>query len=67
MKRSLVAVEVVGAVLAWRDLAQRPDSQVRGKKRLWRKFVFLNPGKLAHLLATGATLTPAAAMSVRPR
>jgi hypothetical protein len=40
----LVAIEVVAATLAWRDLARRSDDQVRGNKNLWRVFVSLNPG-----------------------
>jgi hypothetical protein len=40
----LVAVQVVSAVLAWRDLAGRSDDQVRGKKKTWRLFMLLNPG-----------------------
>jgi len=40
----LVPFEVVLAVLAWRDLNRRTDEQVRGKKRLWRKFILINPG-----------------------
>jgi hypothetical protein len=40
----VVAVEVVAATLAWRDLARRSDDQVRGQKRLWRLFISLNPG-----------------------
>jgi hypothetical protein len=40
----VVPVQVVLAVLAWRDLSRRTDDQVRGKKLLWRLFVSLNPG-----------------------
>jgi len=40
----LVPVEIVLAVLAWRDLDQRTDDQVRGRTRLWRVFVLINPG-----------------------
>jgi hypothetical protein len=40
----LVPIEVVLAVLAWRDLDRRTDNQVRGKKRTWRVFVLINPG-----------------------
>jgi hypothetical protein len=43
----LLGVEVVGAVLAWRDLARRSDDQVRGPKNLWRAFTLLNPGNAA--------------------
>jgi hypothetical protein len=41
---AIVAVQLVSAVLAWRDLARRPVSQVRGKKQLWRIFIAVNPG-----------------------
>ncbi len=40
----IVPIQVIGAVLAWRDLAQRTDDQVRGNKRAWRVFVSINPG-----------------------
>jgi hypothetical protein len=40
----LVAVEVVSAVLAWRDLSRRSDDLVRGKKDVWRVFISINPG-----------------------
>ncbi len=40
----VVAVEVVAAVLAWRDLSRRSDYQVRGKKNAWRVFISINPG-----------------------
>ena len=39
-----VAVEVVSAVLAWRDLSRRSDDLVRGKKGVWRVFISINPG-----------------------
>lgn len=40
----LVAVEVVSAGLAWRDLARRSDDQVRGNRNAWRVFIVSNPG-----------------------
>ncbi len=40
----IVPVQIIGAVLAWRDLARRTDDQVRGNKRAWRVFVSINPG-----------------------
>lgn len=40
----IVPIQVALAVLAWRDLNRRDDSQVRGRKRLWRVFVVINPG-----------------------
>jgi len=40
----LVAVEVVSAALAWRDLSRRRDDQVRGRKKAWRAAMLLNPG-----------------------
>jgi hypothetical protein len=40
----IVPVQVVSAVLTWRDLGQRSDAQVRGNKRIWRVFVSINPG-----------------------
>ncbi|MBV8996825.1 MAG: hypothetical protein JO287_24670 [Pseudonocardiales bacterium] len=47
-KRLLVAIivpiQVVLAVLAWRDLAGRTDDQVWGRKGFWRAAVLLNPG-----------------------
>lgn len=41
---TIVPIEVICAVLAWRDLARRADNEVRGSKRAWRVFVSLNPG-----------------------
>jgi hypothetical protein len=40
----IVAAQVVSCALAWRDLAQRSDDQVRGRKNLWRVFITVNPG-----------------------
>jgi hypothetical protein len=40
----LVPIEVILAVLAWKDLARRTDEQVRGNKRMWRWFIAVNPG-----------------------
>ncbi|MEA2373356.1 MAG: hypothetical protein QOH12_3750 [Solirubrobacteraceae bacterium] len=40
----IVPIEVILAVLAWRDLASRTDGQVRGSKRMWRWLVVVNPG-----------------------
>ena len=40
----LVAVELVSAGYAWRDLARRPAESVRGSKNLWRAFIAANPG-----------------------
>jgi hypothetical protein len=40
----LVPVEICLSVLTWRDLNRRTDDQVRGKKRLWRLLVSINPG-----------------------
>ena len=41
---ALVAVQTVSAAFAYRDLAKRPDETVRGKKRMWRIIMALNPG-----------------------
>lgn len=41
---AVVAVELVSAVLAWRDLSRRSDSRVRGSKRFWRVAMCANPG-----------------------
>lgn len=41
---AVVAAQTVSSVLAWRDLARRPDVQVRGPKNLWRFLVTINPG-----------------------
>jgi hypothetical protein len=40
----LVLVQVISAVLAWRDLGGRTDDQVLGNKKTWRVFIVLNPG-----------------------
>jgi len=41
---ALVFVDLVMAVLAWRDLSQRSDEQVRGGHRFWRVAIIANPG-----------------------
>jgi hypothetical protein len=41
---AVVGVEVVSAVLGWRDLARRDATTVRGKKRMWRVLMAMNPG-----------------------
>jgi len=41
---TLVPIEVVLAVLAWRDLAERTDDQLWGNRNFWRVFVSINPG-----------------------
>jgi hypothetical protein len=40
----ILIIEVPLAVLAWRDLARRRDEDVRGRKKLWRTFILMNPG-----------------------
>ena len=40
----LAVVSFVSGVLAWRDLAGRPDDRVRGPRRLWKTLILLNPG-----------------------
>ena len=49
----VVAAELVSAVAAWRDLARRPDDQVRGRKIGWRVFIALNPGNSVGYWAFG--------------
>jgi hypothetical protein len=49
----LVAVEIVSAVLAWRDLDRRRDDQVRGNKHAWRAFISMNPGNSLIYWAAG--------------
>jgi hypothetical protein len=50
---AIVGLEVVSAAIAWRDLAQRPDCQVRGKKNLWRAAMLANPGNSLAYWALG--------------
>ena len=40
----IAVAQVVSCALAWRDLAQRSDGEVRGRKKLWRIFITVNPG-----------------------
>jgi hypothetical protein len=40
---AIVAAQTVSSALAWRDLARRPEAQVRGPKNLWRVIVTINP------------------------
>jgi hypothetical protein len=41
---AVVVAQMVSCALAWRDLAQRSEDQVRGRKNLWRVFITVNPG-----------------------
>ncbi len=41
---AVVAVEAAAAALAYRDLADRTQDEVRGPKRLWRIVIAMNPG-----------------------
>jgi hypothetical protein len=41
---AVAAVDLVAAVLAWRDLKHRSEDDVRGTKRLWRVVILANPG-----------------------
>jgi hypothetical protein len=41
---ALVVIDLVLAVLAWRDITQRSDSEVRVGKRFWRLVIIANPG-----------------------
>jgi len=40
----LVAVDLVVATFAWRDLKQRPEERIRGSKRFWHLAIIANPG-----------------------
>jgi hypothetical protein len=40
----LVPIEICLALLAWADMGKRADSEVRGRKAIWRAFVVINPG-----------------------
>jgi hypothetical protein len=40
----VVPIQLVSAVLAGRDMARRSDRQIRGSRKFWRVFVWLNPG-----------------------
>lgn len=40
----VVALEVISAVLAWRDLSRRSDVSLRGPRRLWQGLILANPG-----------------------
>jgi hypothetical protein len=40
----VVAAQTVSSGMAWRDLAERSDDQIRGPKNLWRLIVTINPG-----------------------
>ena len=50
---ALVAIQTASALIALRDLAARPDDQVRGSKKFWRIFVALNPGNSLAYWAVG--------------
>jgi hypothetical protein len=38
----VVVIHLILARLTWRDLKRRPEAGVRGRKRLWRTWSFLN-------------------------
>jgi hypothetical protein len=40
----VLALHVVVTTLVWRDIRRRPDSQLRGDRRLWRVLTALNTG-----------------------
>ena len=40
----IVPLQSISAVLAWRDLSQRTDDEVRANKRAWRVFIWMNTG-----------------------
>lgn len=51
--RALIAVggivQFALLAVAWLDLRKRPDEQIRGTKRLWKRLVFVNyVGPLAY-------------------
>ncbi len=53
-KRALIVVLVIHVIvlnLTWRDLRHRPDSAVRGQKRMWRIASAMNTtGSVAYWL-----------------
>jgi hypothetical protein len=40
----LLPIEIVSAVLAWRDLSGRGDSEIRGSRWFWLLIMVVNPG-----------------------
>jgi hypothetical protein len=40
----VLALHVVVTTLVWRDIKRRPESQLRGGRRLWRVLTALNTG-----------------------
>jgi hypothetical protein len=44
---------VIVTALVWRDLRRRPDSQIRGSKKLWRGLSALNTGNSLLYLLVG--------------
>ena len=40
----VLPIQLLLAVLSWRDISRRTDAQVRGRKTMWRVAVLLNPG-----------------------
>ena len=49
----VAAVELVSAVMAWRDLSKRSDSDLRGPRRLWQGLILANPGNSLMYWAVG--------------
>ena len=40
----MVAVDLVVAIFAWRDLKERSEDSIRGSKRFWHLAIVANPG-----------------------
>ncbi len=40
----IVAIDLVVATFAWRDLKQRSEESLRGSKRFWHLAIIANPG-----------------------
>lgn len=52
----LIAGEISAAVLAWRELDRRPDSAIRGSKKVWLHRDARQSRQFACLMATRPTL-----------
>jgi hypothetical protein len=50
---ALVAVDLVAAIFAWRNLNRRSEDEVRGSKRFWRVVIAANPGNSFAYWAVG--------------
>jgi hypothetical protein len=61
-----VAVDLVLAIVAWRDLNRRSEVEIRGTKRFWHVVIVANPGNSIAYWLFGRKRVAAVPPSVPP-